>query len=325
MKRFLLAAAAAICICACSPKAPKAGHVIFVGIDGMASWCVEAALSGEGFDTLAPPQLPNLRSIMEQGAYTFRKRSVMPSASAINWASIFMGVPTEMHGYNQWNSTKPAITAAETGVNGMPTTVFTALRAARPEAVSAALYNWDGIGCVIDTCAISSYEYFNPHFDGYSSEAYTAKAIDYLTGVRPDFYVLYYDELDAAGHTFGWGSPQYYETLEKMDACLGQLIGALKDAGLWDDTVLVVSSDHGGTSRGHGGFTIRELEAPYMLCGKGIKALGNMSATAPAAAPAASPAPAPYTMMQYDVAADLATLLGVPVPAHWRGRPTPAL
>ena len=140
---------------------------------------------------------------------------------------------------------------------------------------------------------------------GYSSEAYTAKAIDYLTGVRPDFYVLYYDELDAAGHTFGWGSPQYYKTLEKIDACLGQLIGALKDAGLWDDTVLVVSSDHGGTSRGHGGFTIRELEAPYLLCGKGIKALGNMSA------------PAPYTMMQYDVAADLATLLGVPVPPHY--------
>ena len=69
----------------------KAKHVIVIGIDGWASWCLQQA---------DPATLPNIHYLMDNGSYTLKKRSVMPSASAINWASIFMGVPTEMHCYN---------------------------------------------------------------------------------------------------------------------------------------------------------------------------------------------------------------------------------
>lgn len=74
---FLLALA---CV-ACAPKdnhAPVARHVVFIGIDG---WAAEAVRQAPAQD------LPNIHSLMDHGSWTLSKRSVMPSASAINWAS----------------------------------------------------------------------------------------------------------------------------------------------------------------------------------------------------------------------------------------------
>ena len=41
---------------------------------------------------------------MEDGSYTLKKRSALPSSSAINWASMFMGAGPELHGYTEWGS-----------------------------------------------------------------------------------------------------------------------------------------------------------------------------------------------------------------------------
>jgi predicted AlkP superfamily phosphohydrolase/phosphomutase len=37
--------------------------------------------------------------MMENGSYTLKMRSVLPSSSAVNWASMFMGAGPELHGY----------------------------------------------------------------------------------------------------------------------------------------------------------------------------------------------------------------------------------
>ena len=306
--RFLsIIAAAALCISGCSKSpAPKVSHVVFVGIDGFASWCLENALQ----DSLT--ELPNLRYLMENGSYSFRKRSVMPSSSAINWATIFNGMPMEMHGYNNWDSRKPVITPVETGVNGMPTTIYTLLREQRPGAESGAVYNWVGIGYLIDTLA-TSYHFFDYGFrhqeeTGYTTKGYVAKAAEYLTTAKPALFTLYFDELDhGSGHPTGWGSPHYYKTMELLDSCIGDLIQALKGAGMWEDTIFIVSSDHGGTPDGnHGGYTLREMESPYIVCGKNIRK-GHEIKT---------------PLMQYDLTANFAYMLGLEIPVHWRGRPT---
>ena len=307
--RFCLIAAFAALIlssCCSSSKGPKAKHVVFIGIDGFASWCLQEALDGDATIEGEQVQLPNIKEVMAGGAYTLRKRSVMPSASAINWASIFNGIPTEMHGYNEWNSREPAITAAEYGPNGMPTTVYTVLRAQRPEAVSGAIYNWDGIGYVIDTVATSYHKYDGSvHSDpAYTTQGYTVQALEYIVSEKPAFFTLYFDELDSAGHNNGWGTEPYYRVMQTLDECIGLVIQGLKDAGMWNDTILVITSDHGGKDRGHGGFTIQELESPYLVCGKNILPIGEI----------------PSTMMQYDVAANFAHMLGLTLPAHWRGR-----
>jgi len=82
----------------------KAKHVILIGMDGWGAYSVSKA------------DIPAIKSLMTNGCYTLHSRSVLPSSSAINWASMFMGVGTELHGYTTWGSKTPEIPSRE--VNG---------------------------------------------------------------------------------------------------------------------------------------------------------------------------------------------------------------
>lgn len=73
----------------------KAKHVILIGMDGWGAYSVPKA------------DIPAIKSLMANGCYTLHSRSVLPSSSAINWASMFMGVGTELHGYTTWGSKTP--------------------------------------------------------------------------------------------------------------------------------------------------------------------------------------------------------------------------
>lgn len=273
-----------------------AKHVVFIGIDGLSAECFKQATD-----------IPNFKFLMENGSYTLAKRSVMPSASAINWASIFNGMPTELHGYHNWNSRKPDIPAACVTDHGMPPTIYTLLDAQMPSSVTGALYNWDGIGYVIDTLAVDHYAY-DPGYhrpETYSLEKYTERAAKFILDKKPTFFTFYIGDQDEAGHEYGWGSPEYYKCMQDCDKSIGMILQALKDAGIYDDTIVVVTSDHGGVKRGHGGFTLRELETPYIVWGRRVKRGFAF----------------PETMMQYDVAATFAYIFGLKTPQCWVGRP----
>ena len=72
-------------------------HVVLIGLDGWGAYSVPKA------------DMPNVKSLMEQGAYTLESRSILPSSSAPNWAAMFMGVGPELHGYTTWGSRTPEI------------------------------------------------------------------------------------------------------------------------------------------------------------------------------------------------------------------------
>ena len=82
-------------------------HVVMMGLDGLAGNTVEAA------------EMPTLKLLMAEGAWTLQARSILPSSSACNWASMYMGVGPEMHGYNTWGSRKPDFPSIELCENGI--------------------------------------------------------------------------------------------------------------------------------------------------------------------------------------------------------------
>ena len=142
-----LAAISLCCIAACTDKSqegPKAEHVFFIGLDGWGSYSVDDA------------DMPNVKKLMEEGCYTLEKRAVLPSKSAVNWASIFMGVPTEVHGFIRWDSMAPDIPVYEQHKeeSGLLPTIFRILRDQKPEAEIGCIYEWDGIKYLIDTTAV---------------------------------------------------------------------------------------------------------------------------------------------------------------------------
>ena len=216
-----------------------------------------------------------------------------------------------MHGYNAWNSREPAIDPYAVGKNGMPETVYTLLREQRPKAESVCIFNWDGIGYVVDSAAIT-YNHYDPgyHADDpdYTVGNYTRRnAIKYLSENKPTFFTFYIGDIDEVGHRCGWESEEYQQCLAATDAAIADIIQTLKDRKMYKNSIIVVSSDHGGKVKGHGGFTLTEMETPFVICGKNIARRGEI----------------PEFMMQYDVAATLAKALGLKIPDEWRGRPMP--
>lgn len=69
---------------------------------------------------------------------------------------------------------------------------------------------------------------------------------------------------------FGDGSP-YIESVENADKLLGKLISFLKESGKWENTVLIVSSDHGQSRIGwHPMFDEDSWVTPMVFTGKNI-------------------------------------------------------
>lgn len=302
MKRLLLLSLVVLVASCCGEQKtrPQAGHVIFIGVDGVSTPALK--------DPALLARMPNVKMMMEQGAYTLGKRSVMPSSSAINWATIFNGLPTEQHGYGHWNSSRPEIPAVLDNGRGMPPTVYTLLREQRPEAESGCVYNWDGIGPLLDTTVLD-YHLYDPGYhipDGYTMEGYTKeRAVKYILEKKPTLFTFYIGDVDEVGHRCGWDTPEYYDCLEETDHCVGLILQAAKDAGIFDDTIFVFSSDHGGSAKGHGQLQMLHLETPFVLYGKNIRKGYVLD----------------YPMMQYDLPATLAYALGLRIPPEWRGRP----
>lgn len=277
----------------------KARHVIVIGVDGLAAESIRMAPAGD---------LPNIHFLMDHGSWTLGKRSVMPSASAINWASMFNGLPTEMHGFYNWNSLRGVIPSTSDNGRGIPPTIFDLVRDQHPKAETGCVYDWDCIGPLADT-TVMDYHKFIKTYQGeevlITPEDYTKLAVDYIIGKKPELFVFYFGFIDNVGHNSGWYSPEYMQAQRDLDKGIGLIIQAIRDAGILDDTVIILTSDHGGTGKGHGGFTLLELETPFALYGKKIRQGFEI----------------PVPVMQYDTAAIIADLLGIKIPADWRGRP----
>ncbi len=93
--------------------------------------------------------------------------------------------------------------------------------------------------------------------------------------------------------------------MSKADTLIGNLLEATKAAGTYDETLFIISSDHGGVGTKHGGETLAEIEIPFLLLGPGIKKNFQI----------------PHQVMTYDNAATVAYAFGLETPYTWIGRP----
>ncbi|MBD5324988.1 MAG: alkaline phosphatase [Bacteroides sp.] len=273
-------------------QAIKPRHVIFIGLDGWGGYSMPKA------------DMPTVKKLMDLGAWTMEKRSVLPSSSAINWASLFMGLPTEGHGYTEWGSQTPEIPPIDLGPNGMPTTIFTLMKTQRPKEPTAAIYEWPGIGYLVDTLAITHHANV-PVGDNNDSSAITEAIVNQIKSAKPTLMVVTYDNPDHVGHTAGHDTQAYYDIMNYLDGEIAKIVQATKDAGIYDETVFIITSDHGGVGTGHGGKTLAEMNTPLIMAGPGINPVGQLKGA----------------YMQYDVAATMAALLGLTPPQSWVGRP----
>ncbi|CAI2539658.1 Botulinum neurotoxin type G precursor [Serratia proteamaculans] len=218
-------------------------RVLFIGMDGAGAsvspqapyWPSVKAKKETVGDRL---HIPCLRRMIEQGAVSYTAQSVMPSDSAPNWGAILTGVDTNKHGITNG-------VAAESyySENSPYPTLFKRLRQAMPNRKLAAYVSWDaiansliepslGVECVKD-------------YD----EAIVSKAVAYIASGRlknTAFMMVHLSEIDLAGHVSGYYGPAYYQALAVADKRIETLLSELDRQGLREDTLIIVSPDHGG-------------------------------------------------------------------------------
>lgn len=267
-------------------------HVILIGFDG---WSAHSLTSGA--------DMPTVRELMAGGAFDLNSRSVLPSSSAVNWASMFMGAGPELHGYTEWGSRVPELPSRVIGTYEIFPNIFGLYREKAPEAEIGLVYEWEGIKYVADTLAMNYVQQGLMKED--TPDGCTPFAVNYIKEKKPNLLAVIYDQPDGTGHGLGWTSPEYYAKLNHLDRCLAQIVQAVEDAGIMDETVFIVTSDHGGIEKGHGGKTMQEMERPLIFYGKGIrKGYAIQEST-----------------MVYDIASTIACMLGIEQPQAWIGRP----
>lgn len=274
-----------------SAASPRAKHVILIGLDGWGAYSVSKA------------EMPNVKKLMDDGSYTLKKRSVLPSSSAVNWASMFMGAGPELHGYTEWYSKTPELPSREVNKNGIFPTVFSLLHESDPKAEIGCIYEWETIRCLVDTFALN----YDKHVsEAESNPAAAAQyAADYLKKAHPNLLAVIIDNPDHVGHAAGHDTPEYYAVLKELDKYVGQIVNAIKEAGMLDETIFIVTADHGGINKGHGGKTMEEMETAFIISGKNIKKGHEIT----------------ESMMQFDVASTIAHIFKLEQPQVWIGRP----
>jgi len=264
-------------------------HIVVIGCDGFGSLGFTAS------------NAPVLQRLMREGAYTLHARGVMPTSSSPNWASMIMGAGPEQHGVtsNDWMPDKFDIAPIAVGSGGIFPTIFGLIREQKPNAFIACVHDWDGFARLLEPKAPNLIE-------NVKGSALTAnRAIEVIKEKKPTFLFIHFDDVDHAGHKFGWKSPEYFQAVEEVDALIGKVDGALSDAGIRKDTVLIMTADHGGSGTSHGGATMQEIEIPLILNGPGIAAGKEIK----------SP------VNTYDLAPTIARLFNLRPPSCWIGKP----
>ena len=86
-----------------------------------------------------------------------------------------------------------------------------------------------------------------PHLDDYA--ALLCEKL-YLSRRPPDVLTVHLVDCDAMRHHYGTDSREAYAAMERLDGRVGRIVEAVKKAGLYEDTLFCVVSDHGQKDAG---------------------------------------------------------------------------
>jgi arylsulfatase A-like enzyme len=95
------------------------------------------------------------------------------------------------------------------------------------------------------------------------------------------------------------------EVIRRADAALGQLLNELDARSLRAETLIIVTSDHGGNGTIHGSRSREDMTIPWVAAGPGIQS--NKALTT--------------VIHTIDTAATSAFALGLSIPVEWDGVP----
>lgn len=274
------------------PQRPIAAveHVMIISVDGLRP------------DRALLANMPTLRTMVREGAYTFWARTTAVSITLPSHTSMLTGVTPRKHGI-EWNSDLPL---REPVYPRRPTIFEMAGNAGYKTALIAGKSKFSTLakpGTVTWTSIPQEANSKDSNAD------VTAEAVKIIEANKPAVIFVHYAEVDSTGHAKGWGSKEQFDKIEETDGELAKLFASLERAGIRQSTVVILSADHGGAGLSHGPDDARSRHIPWIATGPGV--LRNVDLTQNAA----------LEVNTEDTCVTACWLLGLPVQPYFDGKP----
>jgi arylsulfatase A-like enzyme len=260
-------------------------HVVVVSVDGLRPDAI-------------PLWAPVLQGLVREGAWASNARTIAPGTTLPSHTSMLTGVLPASHGI-LWNSDR-------TGSYG-PVRVPTVFEVARRHGVrSAAFLSKAKLRHLQQPGALEHSQ--APRGGRVMAATETVEdAVRYMALRKPQLVFIHIAEPDVAGHGFGWMNWPYRLAVGRADAAVARIIEGAEAAWGEGAFTLIVTADHGGSGRGHGGPGAEDMMIPWLAWGAGVEH-GVVAE--------------PVRTM--DTAATVLWLLGIEAPQEWTGRPVTA-
>lgn len=283
----LLLASLLFVSCICQEKLPQAKHVILIGLDGVGAY---------GFQR---SHTPYMNEMAKNGALSLNSRCVLPSSSSQNWMTMLSGAIPIQHGVtsNGWTPEEHVIEPVLKNKVGFFPSIFDNIKTQKPDDKVYFFYEWGGLGRMFDLSVPDKVVHAK------TGEESIKQGMEAFFADKPEFLFVDVDETDHAGHEFGHENQGYFDCVTKYDSIIGRFVERIKKENMLDKVVVIVTGDHGGIYKGHGGQTPNEMETVMLLYG-GPVAKGKMMQ---------------HSRFIGDIAPTVAGLLGVKMPEECVG------
>ena len=233
------------------PACDAARDVVIVSIDGLRP------------DVALRADMPALRSLMARGSFTMFAATTDVAVTLPSHTSMLTGVAPEKHGIHFNGDPGPG----DPKEPAWPTLFQLAHRSGLTTAMSAgkSKFSLFAAGGVLDM------SFLPPHGTTASDSAVAASAAGWIATRQPAVLFMHLAGPDLAGHASGWGSPEQLAAAATSDRALGQVLEALAGAPPGDSTLIIVSADHGGAGKTHGGTDARSHYVPWIAASPGVR------------------------------------------------------
>jgi predicted AlkP superfamily pyrophosphatase or phosphodiesterase len=261
------------------PPQPTTQYVVIISIDGLRPDALELA------DT------PTLDRLKSTGAYSPRAQTVSLSITLPSHASMLSGMLPEKHGI-VWGT--PYI--GWPGMNGP-----TLFNVAHDAGLSTAMvFGKDKLNFLVLPNSVDQLVGAEM-----GDTAIKEHAVELIKAGLPNILFVHFPDTDRVGHNFGWLSPNQLQSVTFVDGLIGELVAALESGGYLDNTLIIITADHGGHDRGHGDDSPEDRTIPWLAMGPGVRSGVILNSD----------------INTYDTAATVLYALNLPIPEKWDGRP----
>lgn len=288
---------------------PTAEHVIHISIDGLRGDLLEANINA------APEEHANFWRFVNEGATTFNARTDYTNTRTVpNHTTMITGRPVDQpggtsntthHGYTHNGSVLPSHTLHNLGNSNLSYLAST-FDVAHDHGLSTALYVSKDKFAVFEQSygtATGAPDLTGPDdgrdkIDSYHNSLGVQQSfINDMAINQFNYTFLHYVHPDGVGHGAGWGSDAWNSIVELMDDYVGEIFDLVETTpNLTDNTIVILTADHGGEGTGHG--TAEDPEnytIPLFVWGRGVAPSADLYALNPTSRENPGPGRPSYT------------------------------